>query len=94
MTDGAPFVVVRDPSGIFWRGLQFKRQQVGMTLWMACWPPGLELRDTADNTRYRVVDAGGRYRDCPHQALESFGGTTRLVAPSDNGNLRRVEIAP
>jgi len=91
MSTDAPFVVILDPEHIFDRGQQFERQQMAMTLWLSCWPEGLEVRDKSDNLRYQVVNAGGRIKACQHQALESFGGTVRLVAAGNNGNLRRVE---
>lgn len=93
MSNDAPFVIICDPEHIFERGQQFERQAMAMTLWKSCWPPGLVVRDTSDHLRYQVVNAGGRIKACQHQALESFGGTVRLVAVGNNGNLRRVEVA-
>ena len=88
----APFIIVHDPARIYSRGAEFERQQMGMTLYLSCWPPGLVVRDKSDNLRYQVVDAGGHIEDCQHQALESLGGDVRLVAAGNNGNLRRVRV--
>jgi len=89
-----PIIIVADPLGIFTRGVHFERQMFATTLWMACWPEGLVVRDARDNRRYEVVQYeavksdGTRY---PHQNLLALGGDVELRA-TRNGNLKRVEV--
>jgi len=86
-----PVIIVADPLGIFTRGVEFDRQMFATTLWMACWPEGLVVRDARDNRRYEVVQYeavksdGTRY---PHQYLLALGGDVELRA-TRNGNLKR-----
>jgi len=89
-----PIIIVRDPLHLFTRGAEFDRQEFAVTLWCACWPIGLVVRDTSDNRRYEVVQYvavksdGTRY---PHQYLLALGGDVELRA-TRNGNLRQVEV--
>ena len=86
-----PIIIVADPLGIFTRGVHFERQMFATTLWMACWPEGLVVRDARDNRRYEVVQYeavksdGTRYT---HQYLLALGGDVELRA-TRNGNLKR-----
>jgi len=84
------FALVCDKAGIFSRGAQFRRQDVGMMLWTASWPDELVLRDTADDERYRVTlyttHRGSQVFE--HQRLESLCGHVWLV-PTADGGLRR-----
>ena len=86
-----PIVIVRDPLRLFTRGAEFDRQEFAVTLWCACWPIGLVVRDTSDDRRYEVVQYvavksdGTRY---PHQYLLALGGDVELRA-TRNGNLKR-----
>ena len=89
-----PIIIVRDPLHLFTRGVEFERQMFATTLWMACWPEGLVVRDARDNRRYEVIgyeaikSDGTRYT---HQNLLALGGDVELRATS-NGNLKRVEV--
>ena len=89
-----PIIIVRDPLHLFARGAEFDRQEFAVTLWCACWPEGLVVRDTSDNRRYEVVQYvavksdGTRH---PHQNLLALGGDVELRA-TRNGNLKRVEV--
>ena len=89
-----PIIIVRDPLHLFTRGVEFDRQMFATTLWMACWPEGLVVRDVRDDRRYEVVQYeavksdGARYQ---HQYLLALGGDVELRA-TRNGNLRRVEV--
>ena len=86
-----PIIIVRDPLRLFTRGAEFDRQEFAVTLWCACWPEGLVVRDACDNRRYEVVQYvavksdGTRY---PHQYLLALGGDVELRA-TRNGNLKR-----
>ena len=86
-----PIVIVRDPLHLFTRGAEFDRQEFAVTLWCACWPIGLVVRDTFDDRRYEVVQYvavksdGTRH---PHQYLLALGGDVELRA-TRNGNLKR-----
>ena len=86
-----PIIIVADPARLFTRGAEFDRQEFAVTLWCACWPIGLVVRDTSDDRRYEVVQYvavksdGTRY---PHQYLLALGGDVELRATL-NGNLKR-----
>ena len=89
-----PIVIVRDPLHLFTRSAEFDRQEFAVTLWCACWPIGLVVRDTFDNRRYEVVQYEAVKSDGTrnlHQYLLALGGDVELRA-TRNGNLRRVEV--
>ena len=89
-----PIVIVSDPLRLFTRGVEFDRQEFAVTLWCACWPIGLVVRDTFDNRRYEVVQYEAVKSDGtrnPHQYLLALGGDVELRA-TRNGNLKRVEV--
>jgi len=81
---------VHDPERIFKRGNSFERQDVSHTLWLACWPLGLVMRDLVDNRRYYVVGYTSRAKRS-RQRLEALGGDVWLVPAGNNGILKRIE---
>lgn len=94
MSKSRPVIIVYDPSHIYTRGVEFPRQQFATTLWLACWPIGLVVRDTVDDRRYDVVQyevtpLGGTPNQ--HQYLRALGSDVELWA-TQNGNLKRVEV--
>lgn len=86
-----PLAIVYDPLGLYQCGTQFERQKFATTLWMACWPVGLVVRDTVDNRRYEVIEYESILPNGtpnPHQYLLALGRDVELRA-SRNGNLKR-----
>lgn len=94
MSSSIPIVIVSDPLGLYVCGTPFPRQQFAITLWLACWPIGLVVRDTFDDRRYDVIQYeavksdGTRYQ---HQRLVAIGNDVELYA-AGNGNLKRVVV--
>ena len=83
------FTVVAAPGRLYRRGAQFEKQAIAHTLWLACWPDGMVVRDA--NNRWFEVE---RYqtREAEHQRLVSLGGNVALVPTGNNGGLREVEV--
>jgi len=88
-----PIVIVADPTRprLFFRGSEFERQKFAMSLWMACWPVGLVVRDTSDGRWYDVVQyevTGSDGTPYQHQNLVAVGGDV-ILESTRNGNLKR-----